>query len=83
MTTMSVSEARQGFAEVVDRVKIGERVVLEKNGRKVAAIVSVEDLELLRRMEERVDLDEARKALAEAEEKGLVSWKKIKADLKL
>jgi prevent-host-death family protein len=83
MTTMSVSEARQAFAEVVDRVKFGERVVLEKNGKRVLALVSIEDLELLRMMEDRVDLDEARKALAEADKKGYVSWDKIKADLKL
>ena len=34
-------------------------------------------------LEERIDLEEARTALADAKKKGTVSWKKIKADLGL
>lgn len=40
--TMSVSEARQRFSETLNRVYLGdERVIIEKNGIPVAAIVPI------------------------------------------
>ena len=49
----------------------------------MAAIVPVEDLRLLEELEARVDLDEARAALREADKKGTIPWEKIKKDLGL
>jgi prevent-host-death family protein len=50
--TMKVSQARDQFNQVVDRVHRKEtRVLLEKAGVPVAAIVSADDLEKLRGME--------------------------------
>ncbi|MBN9012120.1 MAG: type II toxin-antitoxin system Phd/YefM family antitoxin [Rhizobiales bacterium] len=52
--TVKASEARQHFSEIVNRVhETGERVVIEKNGAAVAAIVSRKDLRDLRRLDER------------------------------
>jgi hypothetical protein len=39
--------------------------------------------ESLEEAEDRIDIEEARAALKEAEEQGIVSWEKIKADLNL
>ena len=48
--TMSVSEARKNFSDVVTRPLRGEgRVIVEKSGTPVGAIVSIDDL---RRLEE-------------------------------
>ena len=48
--TMSVSEARKNFSDVVTRSMRGEgRVIVEKSGTPVGAIVSIGDL---RRLEE-------------------------------
>lgn len=48
--TMSVSEARRQFSDVVTRPLRGEgRVIVEKSGTPVGAIVSVDDV---RRLEE-------------------------------
>ena len=50
--TMKASEARQQFSQVLNKVFRGEtRVVVEKSGIPVAAIISAEDLELLNQME--------------------------------
>jgi hypothetical protein len=38
----------------------------------------VEDVALLEALEDRLDLDDARAALAEAQEKGTIPWEKIK-----
>jgi prevent-host-death family protein len=51
---MKASDARQNFSQVLNRVFKGEtRVVVEKSGIPVAAIVSASDLDTLRRAEER------------------------------
>ena len=46
----------------------GERVVIERSGAAVAAIVSLADLEALRRLEDEVDLEAVRVAKAEGGE---------------
>ena len=69
MTKIGVSDARDHLSEVVDRVRYThERVVLTKRGKDVGAIVSIEDLKLLEMLEDQLDIDMARKALAEAGE---------------
>ena len=82
MTRLAASEARLQFAEVVNQVAFGgERVVLHRHGKDVAAIVSVSDLELLEQLENRVDLDAARDALKETAPR--VKWSKLKKELDL
>jgi prevent-host-death family protein len=80
MSRIAASDARLQFAEVVNKVAFGgERIVLHRHGKDVAAIVPVEDLELLRMLEDRMDLEAARAALSEKAPR--VSWKKLKAEL--
>jgi prevent-host-death family protein len=52
--TINVSEVRQEFATVLNSVFRNERrVLVEKSGIPVAAVVSVEDLRRLERFDER------------------------------
>jgi prevent-host-death family protein len=52
LDTMTVSQARQQFSETLNRVYRGEaRVVVEKSGIPVGAIVSPRDLEDLKRLD--------------------------------
>jgi prevent-host-death family protein len=82
MTRLNASEARNDFSSTLNRVAYGkDRVVLHRRGKDLVAIVSVEDLRLLEELEARVDLDEARAALKEADKKGTIPWAKIKKDL--
>ena len=79
MAQLNVMEARKAFSETVNRVAFGrERIVLERRGKRVAALVPVEDLELYERLleeyEDRLDIEEADKALAASENQEPVSW---------
>jgi len=66
MTRIPASKAREQFADVLNDVAFrGERVVLHRHGKDVAAIVSVEDLALLEELEDRYDVEAARAALSE------------------
>jgi prevent-host-death family protein len=65
---LPITEARDRLAELVNRAAYGkERLVLGRRGKAMVALVPVEDLEALEAMEDRIELEEARKALAEWE----------------
>ncbi len=82
MTRLPASKAREQFADVINRVTYrGERVVLERRGKVVAALVPVEDLELLEALENKLDVEAARAALAENGPN--IPWRKLKAELGL
>jgi prevent-host-death family protein len=68
MTVLSIGEARNKLADVINRVSYGgERIVFARRGKPVAALVSADDLDALRRMEDAEDLRDAAKALNEYE----------------
>jgi prevent-host-death family protein len=82
VTRISTVEARDQFADVVNRVAYGkERVILTRRGKELVAVVPIEDVRLLEELENRSDLEAARVALAEEGE--TIPWEVIKADLKL
>ena len=71
MARMNTSEVRHDFADVINRAAYrGERIVLHRRGKDVAAIISLADLELLERLEDENDLKAAKAALKEAKKKG-------------
>ncbi len=59
----------------------GDRVVLERHGKGVAAVISIEDLELLELLEDRYDIELSRAALAESDDR--IPWSEVKAQLGL
>ena len=76
---MKVVDIRNNLADALNRVAYGgERIVLERRGKGVAALVSVEDLALLEELENQEDIRAAKKAL---KEKGRIPLEKIKARL--
>jgi hypothetical protein len=58
-----------------------ERVVLRRRGKEVAALVPMDDLRLLEDLEDRIDLADARAALAETKKKGAKSLDTILKEL--
>ena len=71
MTRLAVTDARDNFADLLNKVAYsGDRFLLERHGKPLAAIISVEDLELLERLEDRLDLLEGLQALQEAQASG-------------
>jgi len=84
MARISASKARSDLAEVLNRVAYkGERILLHRRGKNVAAVVPIEDFALLEKLEDRIDLEDARAALAEVRKKGTIPWEKIKSELGL
>jgi len=79
--TVTVARARARFADTIDLVRsTGQRIVLSKSGKRAAAIISIEDLELLQRLEDAHDVKAARAALKEP---GTTSWDDVKKRLGL
>jgi hypothetical protein len=52
----------------LDRLRLGQRIVLRKGRKAVAAVVSMEDLKLLEKLDDRLDVAEARKRLEDPSE---------------
>ena len=83
MTKLDVTKARQAFAETVNQVAYkGERVLIQKHGKPVAALVPVADLELIEWLEDQIDVEEARRIMADAADR-IVPWKEAKVRLGL
>jgi prevent-host-death family protein len=77
---ITTSTARTEFADILNRAAYGgERVILHRHKKPVAAVVPIEDLELLEQLEDSVDLAEVRKRLKEP----TIPWSKVKKELGL
>jgi prevent-host-death family protein len=66
MIEIGVADIRANLADVINRVAYGgERIILQRRGKQVLAVVSMEDLELLNALEDRADVKAAKKARKE------------------
>lgn len=81
MKTLESSQLRSGMAEALNSVAFaGERIAISRHGKKVAVLVSVDDLAVLEAVEEQLDRSLAKKAL---KEKGSIPWASVKKALGL
>ena len=72
MTTISISAIREHLGDIVSKVLFaGERIRIERNGKPACALVSIEDLEFLEAIEEKIDIEAAKEALARDDFVGL------------
>ena len=79
MAEFSSENARNQFSELMNRAAYGkERLVLTRRGKKLVAMVPIEDLELLQKIEDVADIKDALEALKEP---GSLSLKDLKAIL--
>jgi len=77
---VAATAVRNQFAEILNEVAYkGERVEVERHGKSIAAVVPMADLRLLQHLEDRMDLEAARKAIAEKGDR--ISWKELKQEL--
>jgi prevent-host-death family protein len=84
--TVNIVKIRSKLADTINRVAYqGERVVLQRRGKGVAALVSMEDLARLEKLEDEADAKAARKALADLKRKKHkpILWDQVKAELRL
>jgi len=80
---LSTSEARAQFSDIVNRAAYGgERTVLHRQKKPVAAVIPYEEYEFLERIieerENEIDIREARKA---RKEKGSITLEELKKKL--
>lgn len=79
VTTTTTGDFRTHLADYLNRTQYaGERTLITRNGRAIAAVVSKEDLELLLALEDRIDGEAAGEALREAEEASTISWDQVR-----
>lgn len=84
MASVTITEARDDFAELVNRVAYAhERVRVVRRGRELAAIVPMADIELLEALDDAIDLDAAREALADPANATPIPWDELRARLQL
>lgn len=81
-THISTAEAKEDFADLVNRVSSSkERIILTRRDKEVAALISIEDLQILLKTENKIDLKEATEALQEARTQGAVTLEAFKEEL--
>ena len=82
MTTIPITEVREHLADLGNRVsQRGERLIVERRGKNLFALVPMEDVELLERLEDEADIRLAREAMKERGPN--IPWEKVKKDLGL
>jgi prevent-host-death family protein len=80
MVNVSISEAREHLADLGNKVAMrGERIVVDRRQKHVFALVSMEDLELLEKIEDEMDLETIRSRRNEPD----VAWEDLKKELGL
>jgi prevent-host-death family protein len=79
-----ISEAREHFATIINQVAFGgERVRLTRHGKAVAAVVPIEDVEFLEDLEDEIDVELAREALADPENQTTIPLDEVNRQLGL
>ena len=83
-TAVSVADARSDLADLLNRVAYGkERLVITRHGRELAALVPIEDLQLVNRLRRFVARKDVARALAELDEGKAPSWEQLRGELGL
>jgi prevent-host-death family protein len=69
MSRVAAKKSDGKLDRALERVSRGERVVLRRGKKPVAAVVSIEDLKRLQQLEDREDIQESLERLANPKEK--------------
>ena len=84
MTTATISDVRKNLSETLNIVQYNhERVILQRRGKPVAVIVPIEDYETLEELEDRYDVEEAEKILANSTKEDFIPLKEVIKELGL
>ena len=80
MSGVPISEARDHLGDLGNRVALrGERVIVERRGKDLFAMVPVEDMKLLERLEDQIDLQTIRERMDEPS----TPWRRVKKEFGL
>jgi prevent-host-death family protein len=73
------AKGKDKLSRLLGRAERGERVVLRRGRKPVAAVVPIQDLDFLEKLEDRIDVEEARRRLNEP----TIPWEQVKRELGL
>lgn len=83
MPRLAAQKVQENFSDTLTRVEDkGERIVVHRKGKNVAALVPMEDLALLEELEDRLDVEEAERRLADPNDT-LIPYEQIRRELGL
>ncbi len=83
MLTKKVADVTRDMTDTINKVAVeNQRIILEQRGKKVAAIISMDDLVLLENIEDYIDVRDAEKLLADPMEKP-VPYETVRKELGL
>ena len=81
MTSINSVELRNKFSDFLNRTAYGkERIIITRRGQDLGVLVPMEDLELLQKLEDMIDIIEAHRALQES---GEITLEQIENELGL
>jgi prevent-host-death family protein len=84
MVTVEATAARNGFSDLISKVQYSaDRVLINRRGKAAVALIPIEDLRLLEMLEDHLDIDAARKALANPKNRVRVPLEQVKKRLGL
>lgn len=87
ITHLEVTSSHSGLLDAIKLVANGKPIILHHGGEQVAAVISIKDLHLLERLieeeEDRIDIKDAQKILAETKEEDWIPFEQLKAELGL
>jgi prevent-host-death family protein len=78
MEKITTRQLRLGLSDIISRVAFGgERVVVSRNGKDTAAVISLDDLEILQAIENKFDVE----AFLGAKDEETIAWDDLKDEL--
>ncbi len=81
-SSVTISEVKNRLSEIANQVAYGkDRIIVTRKGKNLMALVPIEDIEAIEQLEDRFDLEEARRVLSEEQES--VPWEEVKKKLNL
>jgi prevent-host-death family protein len=79
MKVVHASQARRHWAILLGRVEHrGQRFLICRNGREVAAIIPATEVDLLERLVDEADIEEAAKALRDPRGRARLPWAELR-----
>lgn len=84
MSRFKATETKEDFEEILDRVgSKRERVIIQRQGKEPVAVVPIDDVKLLEKLEDKMDLKDAQTALEKAKKEGTLPLADVKKELGL